>query len=299
MHNSVASKAFPQKNYFAFNKYNESKIFYEVFVYNLKNNLLHMNKKNIKNQIENETWKPVIGFETYEVSDQGRLRNIKTGRVFTGTKDAFGYKHVRLVSGDGYSLRKVHRIVAEAFIENPENKPIVDHINNDKTDNRVENLRWCTYSENSRNYIESDKYVPGCKVKKIAQYDMQGNLIGTFNNTWEASAATGIQHFTIYPAAKGLLKTAGGYMWRFYSDSPEKKIEVRTDQRLHPVIRVQSDGKEKRYESVMAAAIEIKAERSKTVTGSVISVSMTIRSAAKGVTKTAYGYRWKFVDEVA
>ena len=258
-----------------------------------------MNKKSIKNQIENETWKPVTGFGTYEVSDQGRLRNINTGRVFTGTKDAFGYKHVRLVNDGQYFLKKVHRLVAEAFIENPESKPIVDHINNDKTDNRVENLRWCTYSENCRNYIESDKYVPGCKVKKIAQYDMQGNLIGTFGNTWEAAAATGIQHFTIYPAAKGLLKTAGGYMWRFYSDSPEKTIDIRTDHRLRPVIRIQSDGKEKRYESVMAAACEIKAEQSKTVTGSAVSVSMTIRSAAKGVTKTAYGYRWKFVDEEA
>lgn len=299
MRNFVASKAFPQKNYFAFNKYIESKIFYAFGVYNLKNNLLHMNKKDIKNKIENETWKPVIGFKTYEVSDQGRLRNINTGRVFTGTKDAFGYKHVRLVNDGQYFLKKVHRLVAEAFIENPESKPIVDHINNDKTDNRVENLRWCTYSENCRNYIESDKYVPGCKVKKIAQYDMQGNLIGTFGNTWEAAAATGIQHFTIYPAAKGLLKTAGGYMWRFYSDSPEKTIDIRTDHRLRPVIRIQSDGKEKRYESVMAAACEIKAEQSKTVTGSAVSVSMTIRSAAKGVTKTAYGYRWKFVDEEA
>lgn len=294
MYNLVTSKAFPQKNYFIVNKYIESKIFYEVFVYNFKNNLLHMNKKDIKKQIENETWKPVTGFKTYEVSDQGRLRNINTGRVFIGTKDAFGYKHVRLANDGRYFLKKVHRLVAKAFLENPENKPIVDHINNDKTDNRVENLRWCTYSENSRNYIESDKYVPVREAKKIAQYDMQGNLIGTFGNTLEAAAATGIQHFTIYPAAKGLLKTAGGYMWRFYSDSPEKTIGIRTDQRLRPVIRIQSDGKEKRYESVMAAACEIKAEKSKTVTGSAASVCMTIRSAAKGVTKTAYGFKWIF-----
>lgn len=294
MYNFRWTKAFPQKNYFAFNKYNESKIFYDFRVYNLKITFLHMNKRNNHSVIENETWKPVAGFETYEVSDQGRLRNKKTGRVFTGATDAFGYKHVRLVSDGSYFLKKVHRLVAEAFIENPESKPIVDHINNDKTDNRAENLRWVTYSENCKNYLESDKYVPGCKVKKVAQYDMQGNLVGTFRNTWEAAAATGLQHFTIYPAAKGLLKTAGGYMWRFYEDEPEKNIEVRIDQRLRPVIRIYNDDTEKRYESVMAAACEIKTEQSKTVTGSAASVSMTIRAAAKGVTKTAYGFRWRF-----
>lgn len=248
-----------------------------------------MNSK--KHEIKNEIWRPVKGFELYEVSDQGRMRNVKTGRVFTGTKDAFGYIHVRLIHGDEFKLRKLHRLVAEAFIDNPDNKPIVDHINNDKSDNRAVNLRWCTYSENQRYFIDSGKYTPGSKVRKIAQYDMKGKLVATYGNTFEASAATGIQHFTIYPAAKGMLKTAGGYMWRFFEDTPENEISVRTDQRLRPVIKQSGDSQE-RFESVMSAAKSIK--ESLGAQGTLASISMTIRSAAKGKIKSAYGFKWIF-----
>ena len=70
-----------------------------------------------------------------------------------GSKNSKGYMTV----GIGYKMLKVHRLVAEAFIPNPNNKPQVDHITRDKTDNRVENLRWATPSENSRNTAQHDR----------------------------------------------------------------------------------------------------------------------------------------------
>ena len=86
----------------------------------------------------------------YEVCNiDGKVRNTKTGRILKPIKNKHGYCVVSLYK-DGQAQRlSVHRIVAEVFIPNSENKPYVNHINEDKTDNRVENLEWCTASENA------------------------------------------------------------------------------------------------------------------------------------------------------
>lgn len=91
-----------------------------------------------------EIWKKVKGFNDYSVSSTGRIRNDKTGTIRKLQVYAKDYYSVRL----NYKNLLVHRLVAEAFIENPENKKIVDHINGDRKDNRVENLRWVTTREN-------------------------------------------------------------------------------------------------------------------------------------------------------
>ena len=109
-----------------------------------------------------EEWKPIQGFESYEVSDQGNVKHLfneyhhtsnvllKPGCMGGNSKDG-DYLFVQLCQSGKGSLRYVHRLVAEAFIPNPENKPEVDHINRNKKDNRKENLRWVTKSENHLN----------------------------------------------------------------------------------------------------------------------------------------------------
>lgn len=121
---------------------------------------------------EIEEWRPVVGYEgLYEVSDWGNVRSTekmvvvygKLSNTFPGTvvdsktiepkikskhHDKDGYEGVNLKHKGIHTTKKVHRLVAEAFIENPENKPIVDHINGKRDDNRASNLRWCTQSQN-------------------------------------------------------------------------------------------------------------------------------------------------------
>lgn len=96
-----------------------------------------------------EEWKQISGFENYYVSNFGRVYNCVTKR-FIGNKASgkYGYAKVKLRNGSRIRLVDVHRLVAELFVPNPENKVAVNHMNGIKSDNRAENLEWVSYSEN-------------------------------------------------------------------------------------------------------------------------------------------------------
>lgn len=163
-----------------------------------------------------EEWRDVVGYEgLYQVSNLGRVKSLPKMRGFIlqeskikDTQISDGYVRCTLHLNGTPKKHLIHRLVAEAFIPNPENKPCVDHINRDRGDNRVENLRWCTYKENvlfaetyncRRNAMKLMNENPIVKEKKrnvwlckiVIQEDLDGNLIRTYRSASEAYRVLG------------------------------------------------------------------------------------------------------------
>lgn len=112
-----------------------------------------------------EQWKNIEGYEgRYQVSSKGQVR--KNDGTYLKQSNIYGYKTVNLHSNGKQKSYRVHRLVAQAFIPNPESKPYIDHINTDKSDNRVENLRWVTPKENMNNPITKENMVSRFRYKR-------------------------------------------------------------------------------------------------------------------------------------
>ena len=160
-----------------------------------------------------ELWKPVPieGFcDLYKISTLGRVKRIGTYNsckkgILTPMTDTSGYKHVRLYNKGFSKDFSVHRLVALAFIPNPNNYKYVNHIDEDITNNKVTNLEWCTNSYNL-------SYSVG---KKVAQYTKSGILIKVFNCLREASEELHIPITNISKCCKGKRLSAGKYIWKY------------------------------------------------------------------------------------
>ena len=141
-----------------------------------------------------EEYKIIKNFENYLVSNFGNIKNNKTNRLLKQHNHTKGYKQIE-ISG---KKKFIHRLVAEAFIPNPENKPCVDHINNIRDDNRLENLRFASYIENGQNSSISKKNTSGYKgvsydYRDFWRADIYHNgkriFIGRFDTKEEANNA--------------------------------------------------------------------------------------------------------------
>lgn len=211
-----------------------------------------------------EEWRDIKGYEgIYQVSNEGRIKSLEryvngNGRnqcqklikekILNGTVCPYGYLAVTLHDENGQKQYKIHRLVAETFIPNPENKPQIDHINTITNDNRVSNLRWCTPTENTHNPITLDRIVKarqsddfrkliskllkgrtfsdetikkmsdarkGVGCVKVNQYSKDGVYIATYNSIDEARGKLGLCSGDICRCCKGIRKTCGGFVWKY------------------------------------------------------------------------------------
>lgn len=161
-------------------------------------------------KLQNEIWKDIPEYSNYQISSLGNVRSNKYGdwRLLKPALDGAGYLIVYLRK-DKKSIRfHVHRLVAQVFVNGDGSD--VNHKNGTKTDNRADNLEWCSRSENMKHAIR----VLGLgKTRKIAQYDRRGNYIKTWANAYEAQEKLGINHGNINSCVNKHRKTAGGYRW--------------------------------------------------------------------------------------
>lgn len=165
-----------------------------------------------------ENWKPIAGYEgIYEVSDQGRVKSLKFGKemILKPIKETGGYLRVNLFKEGNRKQTNIHRLVAEAFIPNPNNLETVNHKDEVKTNNVVSNLEWMSQRDNN-NYGTRNKRAAESHSKQVQMFDKKtGEVLATFPSTGEAARVTGIAHQNISECCNVKLKSAGGYVWRY------------------------------------------------------------------------------------
>lgn len=189
-------------------------------------------KKTIR--VIDEVWKPIKDYEgLYEVSNLGNVRSLPRnntkGKILKQSKQTQGYKFVYLCKNGKNKKYTVHRLVAEAFIPNPNNYPNVNHkipVNKEVCINSVDNLEWCTQSHNIKEAFRIGTAKPTWfkkygknhnRAKKVNQYDLDGNFIRTWDCIKEASDKLNICSSGIVMCCKNNKKynNAGGFIWKY------------------------------------------------------------------------------------
>ena len=180
--------------------------------------------------LSNEVWRDIEDYPGYQVSNLGRVRSLNfnhTGqvRILKSRKNKFGYLKLYFYKNGKPKTASVHRLVAIAFIPNPDNLPQVNHKDENKENNFVwvnedgtvdlekSNLEWCSASHNinwgSRNKKTSQKL-----SKPVAQYTLDGKLVATYSSTTTAAKKNGFIKANIFSCLYGRQKTSHGFIWK-------------------------------------------------------------------------------------
>lgn len=186
--------------------------------------------------MEEEIWKDIPGYEgRYQVSNLGRIKSldmlvgtkggkkaVRKGRILIPVVNKDGYHIVSLCDGRIKKGIRVHRVVALVFIPNPFGYNIINHKDRNPSNNHASNLEWCdaTYNvtyDGARERSSNTRYKNKFGFKRVAQYDMRGNLISIFESTASAARNTGCGQGAISNNCIGRTKSAGGYQWAYVS----------------------------------------------------------------------------------
>lgn len=174
-----------------------------------------------------EVWKPILGFENlYAVSNLGNVKRLSTElkkgtgnyargeHLLSKRTNRNGYIAVDLYKENQRSQFFVHRLVAQAFIENPNKLPCVNHKDENKANNSADNLEWCTQKYNM-NYGTCQKRISKSNSKKVIQKTKDNIFVKKYNSIIEAERETGISDGNISDCLHSRRKSAGGFLWEY------------------------------------------------------------------------------------
>lgn len=186
---------------------------------------------------DKEIWKDIPGYEgVYKASSYGRIKRVgayknqfrkswESEKILKPGVKPNGYLFVNLSKDGKQKVHHVHRLIAETFIANTQNKPTVNHKDGDKSNNNIENLEWATYKENNIHSIQvlgNGRHRRNGGGKTVLQFDLDMNLIAEYPSYRQAVRETGILSIDVVcrgERQKGKKqKTAGGYIWRYKED---------------------------------------------------------------------------------
>lgn len=241
-----------------------------------------------------EIWRDISGYEGfYQISSWGSVKSFHGhGRILRPYNDSDGYPMVILCKNNHRKSVPIHRLVAHAFIPNPENLPCINHLDEVKSNNRVENLEWCTYLHNNnwgtRSQRVSQKLAgSNCtqnaaneRSRAVMQFSEDGKYIATFDSA--AAAARAINGKSsgdsyIIRCCKRKYPTAYGFVWRYVNENGGGTKSVAQVDEAGNILR--------RFSSSRQAAQEMGIPR------------MSILGCCTGHVKTTHGMRFKYLEK--
>lgn len=162
-----------------------------------------------------EIFKPVIGYEgLYEVSNLGRIYSFYKQKFIHPRSNGRGYLQVELTKDKKQKMHFIHRLVAIAFLPNPEKLPQVNHKDENKENNCIDNLEWCTSKYNMSYGTRTERAVAHYK-KTVMQLDTDDNVIQIYDSVADAERMNGFNHSNIVNVCNGKHKTAYGFKWKY------------------------------------------------------------------------------------
>lgn len=204
----------------------------------------------------NEEWRPIEGFPRYQISNYGRVRsytNPKKPKILRPHQLKNGYLMVHLAKGEEWGSNetecvRIHKLVADAFIPNPQNKCHVRHINQNRTDNRVENLKWVTREESNADPITKANRLAAIpqRIEKTSRpvlvYDENLNLLSAFTSTAETARKLNLQQGNIVNVCSGSLKHYKHMIFSYIplnsKEDREKQLEEGEQKRINRLEQV-------------------------------------------------------------
>lgn len=171
--------------------------------------------------LENEIWKLIPASlinnnKDYFISTLGRVKNPR-GRISSGVIESNGYVRIHIGAKDKYYL---HRLVAQVFLENPENKTIVNHKDGNKSNSKLDNLEWVTPSENNHHAVKEGLVK---HLRSVIQYDLKMKKLNEFSSAAEAEKQLNLNRNSIGMCCRGEIRSTGGFVFRFKDDNSKLK----------------------------------------------------------------------------